>query len=119
MAQRISLPRICIALGFPDTETLLAQARKEYDAGERFFEFRIDYLPSPEHGVAAIRKFLSRHPDCTILATCRRHQNHGKYNGSVEEQVRVLEATIDAGARAVDIEIESAENCADRLQSLR
>jgi 3-dehydroquinate dehydratase/shikimate dehydrogenase len=119
MSQRISLPRICIALGFPDVETLLSHARKEYEAGERFLEFRIDYLASPETGVAAIRKFLSRHADCTILATCRRHQNHGKFNGSIEEQVHLLEAAIEAGARAVDMEVESAENCADRLQSLR
>jgi 3-dehydroquinate dehydratase/shikimate dehydrogenase len=119
MPPRISLPRICIALGFPDTETLLNHARKEYDAGERFFEFRIDYLPSPDQGIAAIKKFLSRHADCTILATCRRHQNHGKFNGSVEEQVRILEAAIDAGARGVEIEIESAENCLERLQTLR
>ncbi|HLH39637.1 MAG TPA: shikimate dehydrogenase [Bryobacteraceae bacterium] len=119
MQQRISLPRICIALGLPDVESLLAHARKEYEAGERFLEFRIDYLPSPENGVAAIRKFLARHADCAILATCRRHQNHGRYNGSVEEQVRLLEAAIHAGARAVDLEIESAENCAERLQSLR
>src|SRR5580704_2905404 len=119
MAQRISLPRICIALGFSDAETLLAHARKEYDAGERFFEFRIDYLPSPEQGVATIRKFLARHTDCTIIATCRRHQNHGRYNGSIEEQVRILEAAIAAGARAVEIEIESAENCVERLPTLR
>jgi 3-dehydroquinate dehydratase/shikimate dehydrogenase len=119
MPQRISLPRICIALGFPEVDTLLAHARKEYEAGERFLEFRLDYLPTPEQGVAAIRKFLSRHADCTILATCRRHQNHGHYNGSVEEQVRILEAAIGAGATAVDIEIESAENCSERLQSLR
>jgi 3-dehydroquinate dehydratase/shikimate dehydrogenase len=116
---RIALPRICIALGFPDAETLLAHARKEYDAGERFFEFRLDYFADPEHGVAAIRKFLVRHSDCTILATCRRHQNHGRYNGSIEEQVRILEAAVAAGAKAVDIEIESAENCAARLESLR
>jgi 3-dehydroquinate dehydratase/shikimate dehydrogenase len=116
---RIALPRICIALGFPDAETLLAHARKEYDAGERFFEFRLDYFPDPEHGIAAIRKFLSRHFDCTILATCRRHQNHGRFNGSVEEQVRILEAAISAGAKAVDIEIESAENCVDRVEQLR
>ena len=109
---RISLPRICIALGFPETETLLAQARKEYDAGERFLEVRLDYLAVPEQGVVAIRKFLSRHPDCTILATCRRHQNHGRFNGSIEEQVRILEAAVEAGAKAIDIEIESAENCA-------
>ena len=62
---------------------------------------------------------MSRHADCTILATCRRHQNHGRFNGSVEEQVRILEAAIEAGAKAIDIEIESAENCVDRLESLR
>lgn len=116
---RIPLPRICIALGFPETETLLAHARKEYDAGERFFEVRLDYLASPEQGVAAIRKFLSRHSDCTILATCRRHQNHGRFNGSIEDQLRILEAAIEAGAKAIDIEIESAENCAGRIEGLR
>jgi 3-dehydroquinate dehydratase/shikimate dehydrogenase len=119
MPQRIALPRICIALGFPEVETLLAHARAEYDAGERFLEFRLDYLASPEQGITAMRKFLSRHSDCTILATCRRHQNHGRYNGSVDQQVRILESAIDAGAKAVDIELESAESCAERLESLR
>ena len=119
MPPRISLPRICIALGFPEVESLLAHARQEYDAGERFLEFRLDYLSSPEQGIAALRKFLSRHSDCTVLATCRRHQNHGRYNGSIEEQVRILDAAIKAGAKAVDIEIESAENCVERLEALR
>src|SRR5277367_4871474 len=119
MTRRAALPRICIALGFPETETLLAHARQEFDAGERFFEFRLDYLPAPEQGVAAIRKFLTAHPDCSILATCRRHQNHGKFNGSVEDQIRILDAALDAGARAVDIEIESAENAIPRLEALR
>jgi 3-dehydroquinate dehydratase/shikimate dehydrogenase len=119
MHQRTPLPRICIALGFPDIETLLANARREYEAGERFLEFRLDYFKSPEQGVAAIRKFLARHADCTILATCRRHQNHGRYNGSIEEQVKILEGAIAAGAKAIDIEIESAENCADRLERAR
>src|SRR5487761_292555 len=119
MPQRIVLPRICIALGFPEVEALLTHARQEYDAGERFFEFRLDYLADPEQGIVSMRKFLARHSDCTILATCRRHQNHGRYNGSVEEQVRILDSAIKAGARAVDIEIESAENCAGRLEALR
>ncbi len=119
MPRRIVLPRICIALGFPEVDALLAHARSEYDAGERFFEFRLDYLPSPEQGIAAMRKFLGRHSDCTILATCRRHQNHGRYNGSIEEQVQILDAAIKAGAKAVDMEIESAENCVERLEILR
>src|SRR6202022_2235433 len=106
MPQRTALPRVCIALGFPDVEALLAHARAEYDSGERFLEFRLDYLASPERGVAALRKFLARYPDCTILPTCRRRQNQGRFTGSIEEQIKILEAAREAGAQAVDIEIE-------------
>lgn len=106
-------------MGFPDVETLLAHAHREFEAGERFFEFRLDYLPSPEEGVAAMRRFMAKHGECTILATCRRHQNNGHYNGSIEEQIRILESAIEAGARAVDVEIESAENAGARLDALR
>jgi 3-dehydroquinate dehydratase/shikimate dehydrogenase len=119
MTRRAALPRICIALGFPEIESLLAHAREEYNAGERFFEFRLDYLPAPEQGITAMRKFLARNTDCTVLATCRRHQNHGHFNGSIEEQVKILDAAIEGGAQAVDIEIESAENCVDLLAGLR
>jgi len=119
MPRETVFPQICIALGFEDLDALLSHAHAEYEAGERFLEFRLDYLPTPQHGVAAIRKFLGRHPDCVILATCRRRQNHGRFHGSVEEQIRILEAARDAGARAVDVEIESAENCVERLAQLR
>ena len=102
-------------MGFPDTGKLLEHACHEVDAGESFFEFRLDYLPDPEQGVDAIRRFLHIHPECTIVATCRRHQNQGRFNGSIEEQIRILDAAVDAGARAVDVEIESAENIAARL----
>src|SRR5271163_4013922 len=119
MSRSTMLPRICIAMGFSDAQKLMENARREVNAGESFFEFRLDYLAAPEQGVAVIRKFLAGHPDCCILATCRRHQNHGKFNGSVEDQIRILDAALDAGARAVDIEIESAENAVPRLETLR
>jgi len=106
-------------MGFPDPQKLMEHARREANAGESFFEFRLDYLPAPEQGIAVIRKFLAAHPECCILATCRRHQNHGKFNGSVEDQIRILDAAFDAGARAVDVEIESAENAIPRLEALR
>jgi 3-dehydroquinate dehydratase/shikimate dehydrogenase len=103
-------PRICIALGLATPELLLEQARKEAAQGERFLEFRLDYLPQPEAGLPVIVEFLRLYPDSTVLATCRRHQNHGRFNGSIEEQFRILAAAVRAGARAVDVEIESAES---------
>ncbi len=119
MADRTPFPPICIALGFPDPEALIAHAKEEYAQGERFLEMRLDYLASPERGVAAIEKFLVRHPDCVIMATCRRKQNAGRFQGSIDEELRILEAAIDAGAKVVDVEIETAENCAAKLPRLR
>ncbi len=115
MAQKFSFPRICIALGVPDTAKLLERASREADAGESFLEFRLDYLDRPETGCDAIRDFLKRHAECLILATCRRHQNHGKFNGSIESQIRILDAAVEAGARAVDVEIETAEAIPGKL----
>ncbi|HWR52342.1 MAG TPA: shikimate dehydrogenase [Bryobacteraceae bacterium] len=104
----ISLPRICIALGCPAVDSLIEHARREVEAGETFLEFRLDYLPNPADGAIAVRTLLAESPGCTILATCRRHQNRGRFNGSVEQQIAALEVAVEAGARAVDVEIESA-----------
>ena len=119
MAQKRAFPRICIALGLPDLVKLLEHARREAEAGETFLEFRLDYLERPEQGAEAIRGFLEHYPDCMVLATCRRHQNHGKFNGSIEEQMRVLDVAVRAGAHAVDIEIESAEPAPEKLSQFR
>src|SRR5215471_659321 len=119
MAERTPFPPICIALGLPDADSLIAHARQEYAEGERFLEWRLDYLASPERGIAAIRKFLQRHSDCVIMATCRRKQNSGRYQGSIDEQLRILEGAIEAGAKVVDVEIETAENCIEKLPRLR
>jgi 3-dehydroquinate dehydratase/shikimate dehydrogenase len=119
MAQNRPLPRICIALGIPDLERLLEQARREAEAGESFLEFRLDYLEDPEQGARAIRAFVDQYPDCIVLATCRRHQNHGKFNGSIEDEIRVLDLAVSAGAQAVDVEIESAEMAAAKLGVFR
>jgi 3-dehydroquinate dehydratase/shikimate dehydrogenase len=119
MAQTRSLPRICIALGLPDVPTLLDHARHEAEAGELFLEFRLDFLNNPCKGAEAIAGFLQQFPDCTILATCRRHQNHGKFNGSIEEQLAILDHAVRSGAHAIDVEIETAEIAQDRLHQFR
>src|SRR5580765_4763483 len=119
MAQTRSLPRICIALGLPDVPTLLEHARREATAGEVFLEFRLDFLDNPAKGAAAIAGFLEQFPDCILLATCRRHQNHGKFNGSIDEQLNILDLAVRNGAHAIDVEIETAEIGRDRLSQFR
>lgn len=119
MPTRAPLPRVCIAMGFSTVEQLFAHARREAQEGESFFEFRLDYLPNPKQALKGIREFLTANPQCTILATCRRHQNHGNFQGSIEEQLRILAGAVDHGARAVDIEIETAEQPGVNLDEFR
>lgn len=119
MAKNRPLPRICIALGLPDIQRLLEHAQREVEADESFLEFRLDYLEHPERGAEAISDFLKKNAECMILATCRRHQNHGKFNGSIEEQIRILHLAVDRGAHAVDVEIETAELAGEKLSALR
>ncbi len=119
MPKRPLFPKVCIAMGFSDVASLLRCARDEVAAGEDFLEFRLDFLSEPGRGVEAIRSFVKENPGCSILATCRRHQNHGRFNGSIEEQVRILEAATEAGSRGVDIEIESAESAPSQIEPLR
>jgi 3-dehydroquinate dehydratase / shikimate dehydrogenase len=119
MPTTTSFPRICIALGVPDLDSLLAHARREAAAGETFLEFRLDYLGNPCKGAEVIHRFLSEFGDCILIATCRRHQNHGKFNGSIEEQLSVLDLAVRHGAHAVDIEIETAEVAPERLSQFR
>jgi 3-dehydroquinate dehydratase/shikimate dehydrogenase len=112
-------PRICIALGLPDAARLLEHARQEAESGETFLEFRLDHLDQPVNGIKVIREFLKAHTGCIVLATCRRHQNHGKFNGSVEEQLRILELAVGAGAQAIDVEIETTEAASEKLSAFR
>jgi 3-dehydroquinate dehydratase/shikimate dehydrogenase len=106
-------------LGLPDVPTLLDHARREAEAGETLLEFRLDFLDRPCQGAEAIRPFLDQFPDLTVVATCRRHQNHGKFNGSIEEQLAVLDLAVRNGAQAIDVEIETAEAAQERLGHFR
>lgn len=114
-----SLPRICVALGLPDTAALLSAAEMEIRDGNTFLEFRLDHLAKPESGIAAIKRWVERHPETHVLATCRHEANHGGYRGSVDEQIDLLVRAAGAGALLVDIEIESAVVAKRRLPELR
>jgi 3-dehydroquinate dehydratase/shikimate dehydrogenase len=114
-----TLPRICIALGFPDAQTLLRAAEREYRDGNTFLEFRLDYLREPGSGMAIIERLKRRHPDVRLLATCRHHVNHGGFKGSIDQQFSLLCDAASAGAELVDLEVEHAEMLAKRLPELR
>lgn len=114
-----SLPRICVALGFPTPSELNRAAESEYKEGNTFFEFRLDHLRDPASGIDVIRNFTKRHADVHLLATCRNCETHGKFKGTIQQQLAILADAIKAGAAAIDIEIESAEHAKSAIADLR
>src|SRR5690348_15269414 len=64
---------------------------------------------------------IRRPPRSTLFpyTTLFRSQNHGKFNGSIEEQLAVLDLAVRHGAQAIDVEIETAEVAPERLTQFR
>jgi 3-dehydroquinate dehydratase/shikimate dehydrogenase len=114
-----SLPRICVALGFPTAEKLAGAAEVEFRDGNTFLEFRLDYLKSPAAGIEVLRAFKKKYPESYVLATCRHRQASGHYHGDVPQQVRILQDAARAGATFADLEIETAEQIQAELPGLR
>jgi len=114
-----SLPRICVALGLPTLTDLSRAAEAEYKDGNAFLEFRLDYLDDPSAAITFIRDFRQKYPDASILATCRAKAYNGHFPGSAQAQLDVLENAAHAGAAAVDLEIEAAEQAKPAVAALR
>jgi 3-dehydroquinate dehydratase/shikimate dehydrogenase len=114
-----SLPRICVALGSTSPAALAQAAESEYKDGNTFLEFRLDYLTTPESGIALIEKFVKTRPDARVLATCRLAGHNGHFKGTIDHQTLLLAKAAAAGAFAIDLEIESAERAGAAVESLR
>src|SRR5437763_11792781 len=95
-----SLPRLCVALGFPTPAQLMRAAEREYKDGNAFLEVRLDYLANPAAGLGFIEDFRHRYPDSYLLATCRHKLNSGGFSGPVDRQMELLRDAATAGATA-------------------
>jgi len=117
--QRFRLPRLCVAVIGSDPANLLERA-ESIVRDNPFLEFRLDYLPQPAAALPKLRHFLELHPEATVIATCRRAVNGGKFKGTVQGQLEILIKAADCGFQLVDIEVQSAQELkGDQLADLK
>jgi 3-dehydroquinate dehydratase type I len=106
-ALSVALPsRICVSIGEASPGELLRRAHAEAFAGERLFEFCLEFLRDPHEGPGVVREFVRRWPDAWVIVTCRKDERY--FYEPVDRQLALLAASVDAGARVVDLEIETA-----------
>jgi len=96
-----------VALGLSTPSELSRVAEAEYKQGNTFLEFRLDFLRDPAAGINLIRSLRKRYPELHLLATCRHKQNKGRFGGTVEQQIALLQDAAKSGAAALDLEIAS------------
>ncbi len=106
--RRFRLPRLCVAVIGSDASSIVERA-ESLVRDNTFLEFRLDYLTQPASGLPKLRNFLEMHPEATVIATCRRAVNGGKFRGSVAAQLSVLLKAADSGFQLVDLELQSVK----------
>lgn len=119
MASLPDLPKICVAIGHSHGLVAEAHALAHSGQAESFVELRIDQLATPASGPLIVENVRREHPSAPILATCRRSGNGGHFQGSIEDQIALLRAAVQAGADLVDIEIETIEEFPAALEPFR
>jgi 3-dehydroquinate dehydratase/shikimate dehydrogenase len=111
--------RVCVALRGATVSELLSRAQAAL-AESHFLEFRLDSVDHPAKAVPAVAEFLSQHKDVAAIATCRRKAFGGSFAGTLADELKILTAAAKAGCGLLDLEIESAEECAPAaLEALR
>jgi 3-dehydroquinate dehydratase / shikimate dehydrogenase len=106
--RRFRLPRLCVAVIGSDASSIVERA-ESLVRDNPFLEFRLDYLSQPAAGLPKLKNFLEMHPEATVIATCRRAVNGGKFRGPVAAELNVLLKAADSGFQLVDLELQSAQ----------
>ncbi len=95
---------LCVAL----TSATLDEIFGSDITGADCVEVRLDYLNNPQQSFEASWSRIG----VPVIATCRRRERGGLFNGSIAEERRILEAAARQGAKFVDIDYRDARSIA-------
>lgn len=102
-------PRIFVSLAPLSLEAAEAHIENLGTSPPLGYELRLDFLRDNSRLEPELHKMLARLRYPQTIATCRRVEAGGHFQGTVEEQVDLLAAAARAGCQWVDIEIESVK----------
>jgi 3-dehydroquinate dehydratase / shikimate dehydrogenase len=100
--------RICGVVAAKTAREMKAQVRMGLTK-TRTLELRFDYLSGPRERGALFGWLRRLRPRAILIATCRRREGGGLFQGSCEAELDVLAQAIRAGCSWCDVEIETAK----------
>jgi 3-dehydroquinate dehydratase/shikimate dehydrogenase len=93
--------RLCVSL----TPGTLDEIFSADLAGADYVEVRLDYLNRPQESIHARWDRLP----IPVIATCRGKERGGRFEGSIEEETRILEQAAGNGAQFIDVDYRFAK----------
>lgn len=94
---------ICVSIARGRHRHVIAERRHLVEQGAQMVEIRLDYI---RRQINLKRLFQDR--SCPVIATCRRLEDQGKWEGSEESRLMLLRAAIAEGVEYVDLEEDVA-----------
>jgi 3-dehydroquinate dehydratase/shikimate dehydrogenase len=95
---------ICVVIGRSRHKMILIEAQEAAKRGAQLIEVRLDFLArSPD-----FKRLLADRP-CPFIATVRRPEDGGRWNGTEEARRMVLRQAVVAGFDWVDLETDLAD----------
>jgi 3-dehydroquinate dehydratase/shikimate dehydrogenase len=95
---------ICVVIGRTRHKMILVEIQEAARRGARLIEVRLDFLArAPD-----FKRLLADKP-CPLVATVRRQQDGGRWNGTEAERRILLRQAIVAGFDWVDVESDAAD----------
>src|ERR1700687_6042352 len=79
-----SMGKLCVAIQAGSPSELIERAEAalvESQPDARFIELRLDSLPKPASALPKIKELLAAHREVTAIATCRRKEFGGSFDG--------------------------------------
>ncbi|HEY1501075.1 MAG TPA: shikimate dehydrogenase [Acidobacteriaceae bacterium] len=106
---RSRIGKICVAIT-GSTPADMMQNAEEIVRENHFVEFRLDYLANPVAILPRLKQFLYERGEVTAIATCRRSATGGKFKGTINAELEILEKAAQVGCHLIDIELQTAEH---------
>jgi 3-dehydroquinate dehydratase/shikimate dehydrogenase len=101
--------RLCGVVAAETAREMILQVRRGLRK-TRTLELRLDYLRSGKERQAFLRWLGRTGPRALFIATYRRQEGGGLFQGSREEQIEILAQAAKFGCKWCDVEIETAKH---------
>ena len=108
VAPRLRVAKLCLAVQGATSSELFSRAESALKDSV-FIELRLDWLAKPAAVLPELKAFLHHHRVATVIATCRRKSFGGKFTGSLNAELEILQKAAETGCHIVDLEIDSVE----------